>query len=136
MILGEPLQKLHVVSAVPHRSLPNLSSGVRWSLDLRWQRPDLPNGFFGLKECIVLTKQDDPGYKPDWDSWAAIDRGQLQAQKMGSHSKDAMSEYYGNGTDEAFDATVHGPWMDQWEIVNHNKHTAAHDLRPDAKGQA
>ncbi len=55
---------------------------------------------------------------------------------MGHDSKDAMSEYYGDTTDDAFDATVHGPWMDQWEIVNHNKHTAAHDLKPDAKGKA
>ena len=116
--------------------MPNLSSGVRWSLDLRWQRPDLPNGFFGLKDCIVLAKKDDPDYQPDWESWAAVDRGKLQAQKMGSNSKDAMSEYYGDGTDAAFDATVHGPWMDQWEIVNHNKHTAAHSLRPDVKGKA
>ena len=122
--------------AVPHRSLPNLSSSVRWSIDLRWQRPDLPNGFYGLKECIVLTKKGDPNFTPDWKSWAAVDRGQLQQRNMGNESKDAMSQYYGDNTDEDFDATVHGPWMDQWEIVNHNKHTAAHDLKPDIKGKA
>ena len=122
--------------AVPHRSLPNLSSGVRWSIDLRWQHPDLPNGFYGLKECIVLTKKGDPNFTPDWKSWAAVDRGQLQQRNMGNESKDAMSQYYGDNTDEDFDATVHGPWMDQWEIVNHNKHTAAHDLKPDIKGKA
>ena len=125
-----------VLFTVPHRSLPNLSTGIRWSIDLRWQRPDLPNGFYGLKDCIVLTKKDDTAYKPDWKSWAAVDRGQLQHKKMGDDSRGAMSEYYGDTTDEAFDATVHGPWMDQWEIVNHNKHTAAHDLKPDYKGKA
>ncbi|KAL0047829.1 hypothetical protein WJX82_001016 [Trebouxia sp. C0006] len=121
---------------IPHRSLPNLSSGVRWSIDLRWQHPDLPNGFYGLKECIVLTKKGDPNFTPEWKSWAAVDRGQLQQRNMGNESKDAMSQYYGDNTDEDFDATVHGPWMDQWEIVNHNKHTAAHDLKPDIKGKA
>ncbi len=55
---------------------------------------------------------------------------------MGNDSKDAMSQYYGDNADEDFDATVHGPWMDQWEIVNHNKHTTAHDLKPDIKSKA
>lgn len=30
-------------------SLENISDKIRWSLDLRWQRPDKPNGFYGLK---------------------------------------------------------------------------------------
>lgn len=119
--------------AVPHRSLSNLSSGVRWSIDLRWQRPDLPNGFYGLKKCIVLTKKGDPSFTPDWKSWAAVDSGQLQQKKMGKKSKDAMSQYYGDNIVEDFDATVHGPTM---EIVNHNKHTAAHDMKPDIKSKA
>ena len=34
---------------IPHRSLPNNSNGIRWSLDLRWQKPDEPNGFSGIK---------------------------------------------------------------------------------------
>ncbi len=34
---------------IPHRSLANNSSNIRWSLDLRWQRPTEPNGFHGLK---------------------------------------------------------------------------------------
>lgn len=30
-------------------SLENFSDKIRWSMDLRWQRPDKPNGFYGLK---------------------------------------------------------------------------------------
>ena len=30
---------------IPHRSLDNMSNGVRWSLDLRWQDPAQPTGF-------------------------------------------------------------------------------------------
>lgn len=29
-------------------SLPNMSKKIRWSLDLRWQRPDHSAGFYGL----------------------------------------------------------------------------------------
>eukprot|EP00966_Prymnesium_polylepis_P227009 5252593-Prymnesium_polylepis.1 len=41
---------------VPHRSLPNYSGGIRWSLDLRWQRADEPNGFHGLKESKLMKR--------------------------------------------------------------------------------
>ena len=103
---------------------------MRWSLDLRFQRPDCPTGFYGLKDSLVLSKQHDPGYKPDWENWGKVDRGQLQEQKMGRDSKDALTAEYGDAVSEAFDVTIHGPWMDQWEIVNHNQHTAAHDIHP------
>jgi len=46
-----------------YRSLDNRSNQIRWSLDLRWQRPDLPNGFYGLKDCITMAKSDDPNFK-------------------------------------------------------------------------
>ena len=45
------------------RSLDNMSEQIRWSLDLRWQRPDAPNGFYGLKDCITMAKSDDPSFK-------------------------------------------------------------------------
>ena len=40
-----------------------MSSQIRWSLDLRWQRPNEPNGFYGLKDCITMAKADDPSFK-------------------------------------------------------------------------
>ena len=45
---------------VPHRSLPNTSEGVRWSLDLRWQRTGEPNGFEGIKENLELIRGGMP----------------------------------------------------------------------------
>ncbi len=27
--------------------------------------------------------------------------------------------------DDEFDTNIHGPWMRRWDIVHHNRHTAA-----------
>lgn len=71
------------------RSLDNMSNQIRWSLDLRWQRPDLPNGFYGLKDCITMAKSSDPGFKVDWRGWAEQDRSPLQ---KGAVSADKATE--------------------------------------------
>jgi hypothetical protein len=55
-----------------------MSDHIRWSLDLRWQRPGEPNGFYGLKDCITMAKSGDPGFKLDWGAWATQDRTPLQ----------------------------------------------------------
>ena len=102
---------LFLNNAVPHRSLENYSNKIRWSLDLRWQNPNKPNGFHGLKECVIMRKADDPKYQIDWEEFATLDRQILQAEEMGHLSEDQ------------FDTTIHGPWMRRWKIVHHNKHT-------------
>ena len=48
-------------------SLNNYSENIRWSLDLRWQVPDKPNGFYGLKVFVQ-------------HSWFAIDRSRYNRQ--------------------------------------------------------
>ena len=97
-------------NCIPHRSLENFSDKVRWSLDLRWQDPEKPNGFHDLKECILMRKEGDPNYKIDWEEFAALDRTMLQNQAMGFSA-------------DEFDATIHGPWMKRWPITHRNKHT-------------
>ena len=57
---------LFLNNCIPHRSLENYSDKIRWSLDLRWQKPDLPNGFHGLKDTVMMRKADDPNYEIDW----------------------------------------------------------------------
>ena len=101
---------LFLNNCIPHRSLENYSDKVRWSLDLRWQNPDKPNGFHGLKECIIMRKADDPSYKIEWEGFATVDRTKLQNQSMGVSG-------------DEFDTTIHGPWMQRWSITHHNKHT-------------
>ena len=98
-------------NAVPHRSLENLSNQIRWSLDLRWQRPDMPNGFYSLKENVVMRRAGDQDYKIDWSRFAGVNRTELQAKAAGHNDEDE------------FDTTIHGPWMKRWEIVHHNRHT-------------
>lgn len=53
-------------NCIPHRSLENYSDKTRWSLDLRWQDPKKPTGFYDLKSSVLMRKADDPDYKVDW----------------------------------------------------------------------
>ena len=119
---------------IPHRSLPNLSDGIRWSLDLRWQRADQPNGFHGLK-ASVLMKDAGQRYngRVDWGDWARQDRAQLTAAAHARDGPDAAGDGrdreparpHGDGTNlVAFDTTIAGPWMKTWPLVHANRHTA------------
>lgn len=101
---------LFLNNITPHRSLDNFSQDVRWSMDLRWQRPNEPNGLFGLKDSIPMRSSKDPEMKADWSSWANESRTDLQ-----------MDE----GEDE-FNSIISGPWMGTWELTNTNRHTAAY----------
>ena len=101
---------LLINNCIPHRSLPNVSNDIRWSLDLRWQRPDLSNGFHGLKTCVLMRTESDPSYIIDWEDFAVKDRTRLQVAEMGIE-------------EDEFDTTISGPWMRRWKIVHHNKHT-------------
>ena len=100
---------LFLNNCIPHRSLENRSDKVRWSVDLRWQDPSKPNGFYGIKECVPMRKANDPTYQVDWETWAATDRYGIDV------NSDKLVE-------DEFDTTIHGPWMKRWEIVNHNRH--------------
>lgn len=84
---------------IPHRSTENLSNKVRWSIDLRWQRPDAPSGFEGIKDCILMRTARDPQHRPNWAEWAAQNR-----------IADAMLET----PKDPFDTSVSGPWMQRW----------------------
>ena len=105
---------LFFTNCIPHRSLENYSNDVRWSLDLRWQRPGEPNNFFGLKECILMRSVDKPNSSIDWEGFAAVDRNKLQ---MGFEGNEKESD--------PFNTTIHGPWMERWGITHSNRHTEA-----------
>ena len=59
-----------------------MSNDVRWSLDLRWQRTQDPDGLWGLKKPVVLRKKDDPNYQIDWEEFNAVDRHEQQKQTV------------------------------------------------------
>ena len=121
---------------IPHRSLPNFSNGVRWSLDLRWQRGQEENGFHGLKESKLMKSKDTSIAQydgiVDWGDWASEDRNIAQLEALSSeqieeiHAVGASEGRVGPLDDDAalLDTTIAGPWMNRWSpIVHHNRHT-------------
>jgi ectoine hydroxylase-related dioxygenase (phytanoyl-CoA dioxygenase family) len=97
---------------IPHRSLNNISGNTRWSLDLRWQNPAQPNGYFGLKDSILMLNENDPNYKIKWEEWAQQSRTSLQENAVDVEKNE-------------FDTSIAGPWMKSWDITHHNRHTDA-----------
>jgi hypothetical protein len=85
---------------MPHRSTENHSDVIRWSVDLRWQRPDEPSGFEGIKDPILMRTAADRAKVADWSAWAAQNR--IAAALLDGPPRDE------------FDTTVSGPWMERW----------------------
>ncbi|CAM4790016.1 unnamed protein product [Rotaria magnacalcarata] len=115
---------LFLNNLIPHKSMENYSQSIRWSLDLRWQNPKEPNGFYGLKDNILMTKSDDENFKPDWDEWSNINRAKLQEAAVKESIRNEIPELKERQEDDPFDTTISGPWMNNWPIVHHNRHTA------------
>lgn len=130
---------------IPHRSMENMSNDIRWSLDLRWfvfigfrdrlsmqsflrstfrQKPEQPNGFYGLKENILMAKENQDDFQPDWEQWSNINRTKLQEAAVKQSVVDEIDELKGREPEDPFDTTISGPWMHNWPIVHHNRHTA------------
>ena len=84
---------------IPHRSTENLSQKIRWSVDLRWQRPGEPSGFEKVKECILMRTAQDPGYQIDWAAWG---------------KKNRIADAMDRKAADPFDSTVTGPWLRRW----------------------
>lgn len=99
---------LFLNNAIPHKSLQNFSDQIRYSLDLRWQRPDKENGFYGMRESVLMRTSKDPSYQIDW---SAMDAPAAYKWQMDETEDDKLSPI------------VVGPWMHRWEIVHHNRHT-------------
>lgn len=59
-------------------SLPNVSTDIRWSLDLRWQKPSEPIGFYNLKEGVLMRSSKDSDLDINWKSFNNVDRHEEQ----------------------------------------------------------
>ena len=102
---------LLINNCVPHRSVPNITDQIRWSVDLRFNDANMPSGIYrGLLKSVVLRTEDEPDLVPDWTSFANAERHKIRTKAMGVD-------------EDEFDTTIRGPWMERWEIVNHNLHT-------------
>ncbi|RUS87419.1 hypothetical protein EGW08_004794 [Elysia chlorotica] len=101
---------------IPHRSLPNVSNQVRWSVDLRWQSPHHNYGFYDIQDGVIFRSRDQPNLVPDWEKFFSVDRKEVWRKQYAK----AVSE----GPDEGqFDTRITGPWIGKWETVHHNSHT-------------
>ncbi|RUS88917.1 hypothetical protein EGW08_003356 [Elysia chlorotica] len=97
---------------IPHRSLNNVSNEIRWSLDLRWQRPDNPVGFYGIKQGVMMRSQKNPVVQIDWDGFNKVERHNVANTIR--KDKDQV---------DRFDTVIVGPWMKKWEMTHTNRHT-------------
>ncbi|XP_053403695.1 uncharacterized protein LOC123537801 [Mercenaria mercenaria] len=113
---------------IPHRSLPNVSEGIRWSVDLRWQRASDPAGLWGMKDGVVMRSSKDPNFKIDWSSFDAVNRHIVQTEYIKGGKADLE--------EEEFDTTIQGPWMKKWEIVHMNKHVDRFMQQEETKGKS
>ena len=55
-----------------HRSLPNVSDHIRWSLDLRYSHPDLPTGRHGVPGFIARSRRDPESVCRSAEQWVRI----------------------------------------------------------------
>lgn len=91
---------LFINQLIPHRSLENHSDVVRWSVDLRWQRPEEPAGWEGIIELLEMRRADDPDFGPDWEVYF-------------SQRAKAFESFRTPGKGD-LDVTVDGPWIERW----------------------
>ena len=63
-------------------SLPNVSNGIRWSLDLRWQNDGAPGCLWGMKDGVTMRRACDPNYQMDWTHTDSVNRNTVQTVYM------------------------------------------------------
>ncbi|MDU9005641.1 phytanoyl-CoA dioxygenase family protein [Sedimentitalea todarodis] len=54
---------------LPHASLPNLSDGIRWSFDLRYNRSGQPTGRAHFPEFVARSAERPQAVLADWKVW-------------------------------------------------------------------
>lgn len=110
----------------PHRSLPNKSDHVRWSLDLRYhsvnpERKNPMDMFYGIIESVLLRKEGEPDYVPDWSGWKQKNRSEAERENS-LNSIGGIRSHKAVG-DDKMDTVITGNWMDNWDITAPtNKH--------------
>ena len=100
-------------NALIHRSVSNVSTNIRWALDLRYQNPKWPTGRPETSDMMPLMMKD--GKIVENIDWSGIHRRQEKDIKKMSGENEPV---------DPFDTRIAGPWMKRWPIKHHNKHTA------------
>lgn len=83
-VLSLPMRKGDVLlmhKLIPHRSIPNRTQTIRWSLDLRYQQTGLPTGRSFYPNFIVRSRRHPEFVLSDYATW---NRGWEEALKVTS----------------------------------------------------
>ena len=56
----------------PHASLPNVSDGIRWSFDLRYNVTGEPTGRSHFPEFVARSRANSASELKDWRAWRAM----------------------------------------------------------------
>ncbi|MYA76564.1 MAG: phytanoyl-CoA dioxygenase family protein [Gemmatimonadetes bacterium] len=81
-VMSLPMRKGDVLlmhKLIPHRSIPNRSETIRWSLDLRYQQTGLPTGRSFYPNFIVRSRRHPEFVLSDYGTW---NRGWEEALKV------------------------------------------------------
>ena len=81
-VLSLPMRKGDVLlmhKLIPHRSIPNRTNAIRWSLDLRYQQTGLPTGRSFYPNFIVRSRRHPEFVLSDYGTW---NRGWEEALKV------------------------------------------------------
>ena len=65
---------------IPHRSTPNHSSGIRWSMDLRYQKTGTPSGRPIYPDFVVRSRSNPDSVLTDHDEWVQLWEEALEAE--------------------------------------------------------
>ncbi|MEO0560721.1 MAG: phytanoyl-CoA dioxygenase, partial [Chloroflexota bacterium] len=77
LLAGEPVAlpvksggAVFLTRLTQHASLPNMSDGVRWSFDLRFQASGTPTGRDELPALVVRSRANPDSVQDDYQAWA------------------------------------------------------------------
>lgn len=59
-----------------------MSDHIRFAMDLRYQSPHRPWGFYGMKDGILIRSPRQPGHVPDWDFYDNQDRYKIIQEQV------------------------------------------------------
>ncbi len=87
--LTMPMDKGDVLlmhKAVPHRSSPNNTDTVRWSMDLRYQQTGTPSARPAQPDVAVRSRSNPSSVLSDYDEWCRLWIEALEGRKVNKRS--------------------------------------------------
>ena len=69
---------------IPHRSTPNHSDGIRWSIDLRYQKTGTSTGRTIYPDFVVRSRSNPTSVLTDHGEWTRMWVEALEAESSGS----------------------------------------------------